>query len=157
MSETSSLIDRTVAGFRKAYGTDPEVLAFAPGRVNLIGDHTDYNDGFALPCALQFGTVVAAAPLYEARIIAQALDLNAARDDFRIEPPIETAAQGQWQNHVRGIAAGLLAFGLPVRGAMLAFWRAACSKRPDPATNSRCGVCFHSPTDVSTVVFDQEY
>lgn len=121
MSQTSSLIDRTVADFRKAYGADPAVLAFAPGRVNLIGDHTDYNDGLALPCALQFGTVVAASPLDEARIIALALDLNAATDAFRLDAPIETVAQGQWQNHVRGIAAGLPAFGLPVRGAMLAF------------------------------------
>lgn len=121
MSDSSSLIDRTAANFRKAYGADPEVLAFAPGRVNLIGDHTDYNDGLALPCALQFGTVVAASPLDEARIIALALDLNAASDDFRIDARIETAAQGAWQNHLRGIAAGLPSFGLQVGGAMLAF------------------------------------
>jgi len=121
MIDTSPLVERTVAAFCNAYGHAPELLAFAPGRVNLIGDHTDYNDGFALPCALQFGTVVAASPLEEPRIIARAADLQAADDDFRIDAPIETAAQGNWQNHVRGIAAGLPAFGLPVSGAKLAF------------------------------------
>lgn len=121
MTRASPLVERTVTAFRKAFGSAPEVLAFAPGRVNLIGDHTDYNDGFALPCALQFGTVVAATALDDARIIAHAVDLNAAADTFRIDAPIETAASGQWQNHVRGIAAGLPVFGLPVRGGKLAF------------------------------------
>ncbi|MDK2755777.1 MAG: galactokinase [Blastomonas fulva] len=121
MSDTFPLVERTIAAFRRAYGHDPAILAFAPGRVNLIGDHTDYNDGFALPCALQFGTVVAASPLEESGIIARAADLDMAEDRFRIDAPIETAAQGEWRNHVRGIAAGLPAFGLPVRGAKLAF------------------------------------
>jgi galactokinase len=121
MIDTSILIERTIAAFRNAYGHAPELLAFAPGRVNLIGDHTDYNDGFALPCALQFGTVVATSPLEEPRIIALAADLHADEDDFRIDAPIEAAAQGDWKNHVRGIAAGLPAFGLPLRGAKLAF------------------------------------
>lgn len=121
MSDTHVRIERTIAAFRTAYGHAPELLAFAPGRVNLIGDHTDYNDGFALPCALQFGTVVAASPLEEPRIIARAADLAAAEDDFRIDAPIERAAQGDWKNHVRGIAAGLPEFGLPSCGAKLAF------------------------------------
>lgn len=121
MIDTSSLIERTILAFRNAYGHAPELLAFAPGRVNLIGDHTDYNDGFALPCALQFGTVVAASSLEEPRIIALAADLDAGEDDLRIDAPIEATAQGDWKNHVRGIAAGLPAFGLPLCGAKLAF------------------------------------
>lgn len=121
MSDISPLIERTISAFCKAYGHDPQLLAFAPGRVNLIGDHTDYNDGFALPCALQFGTVVAASPMEEPRIVARAADLKMAKDDFRINASIETAPQGQWRNHVRGIAAGLPAFGLRQHGAKLAF------------------------------------
>jgi galactokinase len=117
---TSPLVQRATAAFREAYGHDPAILAFAPGRVNLIGDHTDYNDGFALPCALQFGTVVAASPCKEPCIVARAADLDNAEDRFRIDAPIETAAQGEWRNHVRGIAAGIQAFGLPLRGTKLA-------------------------------------
>jgi galactokinase len=51
--------------FRNAYGTDPAGLWAAPGRVNLIGEHTDYNDGFVLPFALPQHVVAAAAPADE--------------------------------------------------------------------------------------------
>lgn len=47
------------AGFERAFGHSAQGLVQAPGRVNLIGEHTDYNDGFALPCALGFRTAVA--------------------------------------------------------------------------------------------------
>ncbi len=55
--DTKSIISR----FKEAYGTQPE-LYFAPGRVNFIGGHTDYNGGFVLPCAVSFGTYLAIAP-----------------------------------------------------------------------------------------------
>ncbi|EWM23574.1 galactokinase [Nannochloropsis gaditana] len=42
--------------FREAYGSDPDIAAYAPGRVNLIGEHTDYNDGFVFPLALDLRT-----------------------------------------------------------------------------------------------------
>ena len=119
MTGPAPLVDRTVAAFRQSFGGDPVVVAFAPGRVNLIGDHTDYNDGFALPCALQVGTVVAIAPLDDDSVIARAIDLDGASDSFRIDIPIPLLSAGQWQNHVRGIAAGVAQFGLPLRGARL--------------------------------------
>ncbi|HEU4426362.1 MAG TPA: galactokinase, partial [Pilimelia sp.] len=53
---------RAATGFRSAYGDEPAGVWAAPGRVNLIGEHTDYNDGFVLPFALPQRTVVAAAP-----------------------------------------------------------------------------------------------
>ena len=54
------------AAFRAAYGTSPRLFS-APGRVNLIGEHTDYNDGFVLPMAIDRRTSVAAAPRSTAR------------------------------------------------------------------------------------------
>lgn len=114
-----SLAERSISAFRRAYGCDPSLVAFAPGRVNLIGDHTDYNDGFALPCALQFGTVVAIGPQQDDQITACALDLEAAADSFRIDMPIARRGAGDWRNHIRGVAAGLTQFGLPLRGARL--------------------------------------
>lgn len=46
--------------FREAYGHDPEVVGIAPGRINLIGEHTDYNDGFVFPAAIDRGLQIAA-------------------------------------------------------------------------------------------------
>src|SRR5271168_1860241 len=52
----------TAGEFAKAYGHAPRWIAAAPGRVNVIGEHTDYNDGFVLPMAIERYTVIAAAP-----------------------------------------------------------------------------------------------
>ena len=74
MSRRDDLIARVVAGYRDAYGAAPTQLYAAPGRVNLIGEHVDYNDGFVLPCAIDREAIVAlgpadkdaAVPLFEA-------------------------------------------------------------------------------------------
>lgn len=48
------LIDEAVAAFQRRFGVQPTVAAKAPGRVNLIGEHTDYNDGFVFPMVLSY-------------------------------------------------------------------------------------------------------
>ncbi len=58
-SESADLRDAVVAGFREAHGTEPDGVWSAPGRVNLIGEHTDYNLGFVLPFAINRRTFVA--------------------------------------------------------------------------------------------------
>jgi galactokinase len=93
------------------------VLAFAPGRVNLIGEHTDYNAGLALPFAIDAGVTVAASALGERRISAVALRFEHERDSFMLGG--EAPAPGGWRNFVRGVAAELAAEGLPLRGATL--------------------------------------
>ena len=57
----------TAEQFAQAYGRPPRWIAAAPGRVNVIGEHTDYNDGFVLPMAIDRYTVIAAAPAAEWR------------------------------------------------------------------------------------------
>ncbi|XP_050087515.1 galactokinase-like isoform X2 [Anopheles aquasalis] len=52
------VVKTSIETFRNTFGTDPDVAACAPGRVNLIGEHVDYNDGFVLPMALQMATVI---------------------------------------------------------------------------------------------------
>jgi galactokinase len=54
----STLVREAVDIYRLKFQSEPEICAFAPGRVNLIGEHTDYNDGFVLPFALPFRTVI---------------------------------------------------------------------------------------------------
>ena len=57
----SDLIQNVKASFEQVLGYRATHIVQAPGRVNLIGEHTDYNDGFVLPCAINYQTVVAAA------------------------------------------------------------------------------------------------
>ncbi|HUB04101.1 MAG TPA: galactokinase family protein [Solirubrobacteraceae bacterium] len=90
-------------------------VAFAPGRANLIGEHTDYNEGLALPFAISEGVTVRASPLPEPRIEAVAVDLG-KRDTFSLTD-VERA--GGWRGFVRGAAGELLGAGLPVGGAVL--------------------------------------
>lgn len=91
------------------------VRAFAPGRVNLIGEHTDYNQGLALPFATTEGVTVTARPLEFGRIQALALDLD-ERDDFELDDP--PPAEG-WRAFVHGAVAELSAAGYNLRGGSL--------------------------------------
>jgi galactokinase len=119
MTISDAINARAVSAFRETFGREPTLVAFAPGRVNLIGEHTDYNDGFALPCVLEFGTAVALAPRADSRISARAHDLGGETGLFQLGDAIPVLEAGNWQNHLRGIAAGLPWFGLPVGGADL--------------------------------------
>jgi galactokinase len=96
------------------------VGAFAPGRVNLIGEHTDYNRGLALPFAIAEGVTVRARVREEAsqsppKIEAYASDLD-ERDEFALG---ETASAEGWRAFVRGVVAELARAGQPLRGAWL--------------------------------------
>ena len=91
------------------------VAAFAPGRVNLIGEHTDYNDGLALPFAIAQGVTVHARRCAHARIFARALDLN-EQDRFALDD--RSRATG-WRAFVRGMAAELHDAGFAPPGAQL--------------------------------------
>ncbi len=89
--------------------------SFGPGRVNLIGEHTDYNQGLALPFAIEAGITVRASALRDRRISAVAADLD-ERDEFPLDA-VE-AAEG-WRAFVRGAAAELADFGVGLVGADL--------------------------------------
>jgi galactokinase len=68
--------DAVFAAFRKAAGPDPDAAAYAPGRVNLIGEHTDYNEGFVLPAAVDRGVAVAARRVAGGTFTLHAADLG---------------------------------------------------------------------------------
>jgi galactokinase len=105
------------AAFAKYFGAPALITAYAPGRVNLIGEHTDYNEGFVLPCAIPFGTAVAMAPRDDGVVHVFALDLADATDSFAVRNAAAHADPGHWSNHVRGIAAALQAQGHALPGA----------------------------------------
>jgi galactokinase len=92
-----------------------QVTSFGPGRVNLIGEHTDYNQGLALPFAIEAGVTVRARALRDRRISAVAIDLD-ERDSFPLDG-VEPA-EG-WRAFVRGAAGELARFGVSMVGADL--------------------------------------
>lgn len=107
---------RLLDGFAAAFGGEPTLVARAPGRVNLIGEHTDYNDGFALPMAIGQETRVAFRPGGN-DLVVTALDLDESDSFDQARPP--RAPAGDWRNYVRGVVDQLVSAGLPVpAGAM---------------------------------------
>ena len=97
--------------------TSDVITTFGPGRVNLIGEHTDYNGGLALPFAIDRGVTVEAAPLAGGQVRAEARDLGET-DAFDAAAP--GRAEG-WRAFVRGTVAELRASGVAIEGARLAF------------------------------------
>jgi galactokinase len=115
-----TVVDRARRSFEHAFGYAPEFVAHAPGRVNLIGEHTDYNDGFVLPMAIGFGTAVAAGPRTDGKVAVFAADRGGASDLFDLSVPIEHRGDQPWTAHVRGIAHALIARGFGLEGMNIA-------------------------------------
>lgn len=98
-----SLQNTTETVFRDAFGYDATLTVKAPGRVNLIGEHTDYNDGFVLPCAIDYETVISCARRDDRKIRVIAVDYDRQHDIFSLDEPILSHAEQQWSNYVRGV------------------------------------------------------
>jgi galactokinase len=90
------------ATFQQFYGESPALVAHAPGRVNLIGEHTDYNEGFVFPAAINFGTWVAAAKRSDDVINVTAMDYDNQQNEFALTDIQYDENQG-WANYVRGV------------------------------------------------------
>jgi galactokinase len=103
--------------FETLYGREPRLFS-APGRVNLIGEHTDYNDGFVLPMAIDRRTVVAAAARSDRRVRVRSLNLEEAAE-FNLDSP-GTPLRRHWLDYVEGVARILEEGGLRLGGADLA-------------------------------------
>jgi len=95
--------------FNTAFAKDAEVVAYAPGRVNLIGDHTDYNDGFVLPAAVNFGTHVLASRRHDDAVNVMAIDIDNQPVSFNLSQ-IAFDDKNTWSNYVRGTIIELIKF-----------------------------------------------
>jgi galactokinase len=113
-------LSRTAAAFETAFGAAPTLFVQAPGRVNLIGEHTDYNDGLVLPCAIDYRTAIAARPRADRKVRVIAADYGDALDEVDLDAPIERVDQPMWANYVRGMIDQFVKRGLPVQGMDLA-------------------------------------
>ncbi|USH05723.1 galactokinase [Grimontia kaedaensis] len=109
----------TSAAFSQHFGDAPSHLIQAPGRVNLIGEHTDYNDGFVLPCAIDYLTVIAASRRDDDLVKVIALDYGNEEDSFSLNEDIAFLPEKMWANYVRGVVDCLKRRGLDFGGANL--------------------------------------
>lgn len=103
-----------VDAFREHIGGEPETIIRAPGRVNLIGEHTDYNDGFVLPVAIDRDIMVASRPRDDGLVRIYSLDFGAmvefSIDDIQYDP------ENKWSNYPRGVALSLQEAGYNLKG-----------------------------------------
>lgn len=102
--QVMSNLPTLVSEFQRIHGTPPEKIARAPGRVNLIGEHTDYNDGFVMPIAIDRDVFIAARSRSDDRICLTALDVQGGQTDVFALDDIPHHPDYRWANYVRGVA-----------------------------------------------------
>ena len=110
----NELVETTVAAYMRQFGTPPAAAAIAPGRVEIMGNHTDYNGGFVLPAALDKATVMAGSA-----VPGNTITLHAA--DFRRTAKFDLSAlmrdpQNSWASYVLGVIGQLQKQGVPIGG-----------------------------------------
>jgi galactokinase len=102
--------------FREKFQTQPRIFA-APGRVNIIGEHTDYNDGFVLPCAIGFFTRVAISPRVDQKVVLRSAEFS---EPFELDlNSLPRKPLGTWADYVIGVAVTLRESGYVLHGANL--------------------------------------
>jgi galactokinase len=114
-----SIADSLTERFQRSYGIHPKIFR-APGRVNLIGEHTDYNDGFVMPAAIEFYTWVAASNR-NGRILHVHSDQFAETVDLSLDA-LAGPPRKHWSDFIRGVAAVMQATGHTLSGANLVIY-----------------------------------
>jgi galactokinase len=103
--------DQVAGAFRSRFGADPAFLVRSPGRVNLIGEHTDYNEGFVLPMAIDRAVWIALRARAGREVVAVSLDFSEERA-FTLDRP--TRADAGWVEYLKGTAWALGEAGYPL-------------------------------------------
>jgi len=111
---TDKRVEVLVSSFKERFGGEPEIMVRAPGRVNLIGEHTDYNDGFVLPVAIDRDIIVASRARNDGLARIYSLDFG-AMVEFPIDS-VEYDSESKWSNYPRGVAHFLQEGGYDLRG-----------------------------------------
>ena len=113
---SDAVLHEALRGLRDAFGRAAELAVEAPGRVNLIGEHTDYNQGLVLPCAIDRGTLAVAASRSDTRLRVYSTALGAVGE---LEPGRSVRGRG-WLDYVAGVAEAFRSETLPVAGLDIA-------------------------------------
>lgn len=107
--------------FQNIFGAGgPITVGRAPGRVNLIGEHTDYNDGYVFPMALDFQMEMAARIRTDSLVRLYSIDYG-QRVEFSLNQPIAYDSTHKWSNYVRGVFSVLQEAGIPLNGTDIVF------------------------------------
>lgn len=106
-------LERLREAFQERYGRQPSLASRAPGRVNLIGEHTDYNDGFVLPIAIPYEVNVLAAPREDGQVRVAALDLDTKATFVAGEAQ---PSEELWLRYPQGVVVELTRAGHVLRG-----------------------------------------
>ena len=100
--------------FRAHFKADPSFIVRAPGRVNLIGEHTDYNDGFVFPLAIDRATWIALRPRSDNQVLAISLDMD-DRAEFALDA-LQRPQTVEWTGYLTGVAWSLQGRGYKLKG-----------------------------------------
>lgn len=112
-------IQKLECSFKEFYGRQPAYAFFAPGRVNLIGEHTDYNGGLVFPCALDFGTYLLAAPRTDGKTCFRSLNF----DYFAtIDANASVARPSEWIKYPLGVMKEFTGRGFDLQGYDLLYY-----------------------------------
>ncbi|RMH03310.1 MAG: galactokinase [Planctomycetota bacterium] len=106
--------------FQTAFGDLPAILASAPGRIEVLGNHTDYNHGLVLSCAAGARTAAAVSTAADGRVVGVSANLAGGRRTFAVAEAEEPGAPGDWANYLRGLVAALRRRGVEVPGLRIA-------------------------------------
>lgn len=112
---SSERIDLLSKYFKQIFDQHPTIWTQAPGRVDLMGSHTDYNQGFVLTQAIDRETWIAATPRDDRRVIVHSLNIDGTAD-FNLDRQIAYDHETPWSNYVRGVADILRQEGYPLHG-----------------------------------------
>jgi len=93
--------EKVLQAFNQQFQAEPTWITRSPGRVNLIGEHTDYNDGFVLPMAINYATWVALRPRDDTQLVITALDKG---DSFEFDLNAVRKGAGGWKEYISGVA-----------------------------------------------------
>jgi galactokinase len=104
--------------FQRMFEAKPGLRVVAPGRVNLIGEHTDYNDGFVMPIAIQFAVTILAGPRDDGQIHLVSADFG-QKTAFAAGGPVERDPGRRWSDYEKGVVSEYLKLGHVPRGANL--------------------------------------
>ena len=112
---------RLRAAFRRQFGSEARFVVRAPGRVNLIGEHTDYNDGFVMPLALEQAAWIAASPRSDRQVVLWSENFE-GRQEFSLDAIARAEGDGRWSNYIRGPAVVLAQRGRRLNGMDAVVW-----------------------------------